>query len=297
VKKTIRDYLEITGDPSLIPFKLHDFGYRGVSSEESAAIGGAAHLVNFKGSDTLAGILMLNAYYSPSEFPGYSIPASEHSTMTSWGEDHELDAYANMLVQYPTGMVSIVCDSYDIKNAVTNLIGKKLKDNVLGRYGVTILRPDSGDPVPVMIEVLESLEASFGVSRNAKGYKLLNPMVRVIQGEGNNPAAIRRMLDTLRWREWSADNIAFGMGGGLLQQVNRDTQQFAFKCSAIRRAGVWHDVYKTATGKASKRGRFLRNDLLEDVFRDGAVLTNPTLEEVRARAELKDEVVVPTSKG
>ena len=284
IKKVIRKYLELTGDPTTITFKLHDFGYRGVSSEESASIGGAAHLTSFTGTDNPEGIEMLDTYYHPTTFPGFSIPASEHSTITSWGEEHEVDAYRNMLEKYPTGLVACVSDSYDIFHACSELWGTQLKDKVLSRDGVLIIRPDSGDPVPTMMKVLNILGDKFGTTKNEKMFKLLDPHVRVIQGDGNRGLEdIERMLDTMRWQGWSADNIAFGMGGGLLQNVNRDTLEFAFKCSAINRGGVWHDVYKTATGKISKRGRF---ENLIEVFRDGEVLTSPGLEEIRQRAEI-----------
>lgn len=323
VKKIIKKYLELTGDPASVTFKLHDFGYRGVSSEESASLGGAAHLVNFQGTDTVVGIALLQAYYQSQNMPGFSIPASEHSTMTSWGQDHELEAYTNMLEQYPTGLVACVSDSYDIFNACKELWGNKLKDRVLARDGVLVIRPDSGDPAPTILKILSILEEAFGTTENEKGFKLLNPHVRIIQGDGVNPSSIERILDTMKWQRWSADNIAFGMGGALLQQVNRDTQQFAFKCSAIRRAGVWHDVYKTATGKESKRGRlYLIKDpnntfctindegmladpsspedtisikslpgfgYLKTRFENGVTYNEPHFDDLRQRAEIKQE--------
>jgi nicotinamide phosphoribosyltransferase len=228
----------------------------------------------------------LASYYSPRTFPGFSIPASEHSTITSWGQSHEVDAFANMLEKYPTGLVACVSDSYDIFHACSDLWGGELKDKILSRDGVLVIRPDSGDPVPNMLKILDILGEKFGTTKNEKGFKLLNPHIRVIQGDGNRSINdIERMLDTMKWQRWSSDNIAFGMGGGLLQNVNRDTLRFAFKCSAIRRAGVWQDVYKTATGKASKRGRFENNNLVE-VFRDGNVLSSPGLDEIRQRAEV-----------
>src|SRR5689334_2156476 len=146
IKKIIGGFLERTGDPSLLPFKLHDFGYRGVSSEETAAIGGAAHIVNFKGTDNVAGIILLKDFYSVTDMPAFSIPASEHSTMTAWGKDHEADAYRNMLKSYPTGTVACVSDSYNIFNACEKIWGELLKPDVLARQGTLVIRPDSGDP-------------------------------------------------------------------------------------------------------------------------------------------------------
>lgn len=320
VKKIVKKYLEATGDVAGLPFKLHDFGYRGVSSEESAMIGGASHLVNFLGSDTLLAIDMIKQYYKSKEVISKSIPASEHSTITSWGMMYERKAYENMLEQYPTGLVACVSDSYDIFNACENLWGGELRDRVMKRDGVLIIRPDSGDPCPTILKVLDILGDKFGFTKNDKGFKVLDPHVRVIQGDGVNPSSIERILNTMQWRQWSADNIAFGMGGALLQKMDRDTQSFAFKCSAMEDEKGWHSVFKTATGKKSKKGKLFLgkhedgtyetltwaqypldrdpeiskkmekelygNDILQEVFRDGVILKETTLDKVRELASL-----------
>src|SRR6202163_3007371 len=127
IKQIIGEALVRTGDPSLLPYKLHDFGFRGVSSRESAAIGGAAHLFNFLGTDTLAAIELLQQYYA-ADMPGFSIPASEHSTITAWGREHEVQVYENMLDNAPEGVLACVSDSYNIFDAVRNLWGGKLRD-------------------------------------------------------------------------------------------------------------------------------------------------------------------------
>ena len=311
IKRIIGGFLERTGDPSLLPFKLHDFGYRGVSSEESAAIGGAAHLVNFKGTDTVAGIVLLQDYYQAKSMPGFSIPASEHSTITAWGKEHELDAYRNMLQAYPTGLVACVSDSYDIYNACEKLWGEMLKPDVVHRNGTLIIRPDSGDPVTVLTRVFDILGEKFGSETNSKGYRVLSPCVRVIQGDGVNMFTIQNMLYQLsKFYGWSADNLAFGMGGALLQQLNRDTLKFAFKCSAAEINGKWQPVYKdpvTDPGKNSKHGRmalvesepgrfhsienvqgaeFENQDCLVPIFENGKILLNHDLDSIRERAEV-----------
>jgi nicotinamide phosphoribosyltransferase len=129
MRNTILKYLEETGDPSLISFKLHDFGFRGSTSVESAGIGGLGHLVNFMGTDTIAALRVAKYFYHE-KMAGYSIPAAEHSTITSWGKTNEAKAFANMLKRFPTGLVAVVSDSYNIYNAVSNLWGKELKDEV-----------------------------------------------------------------------------------------------------------------------------------------------------------------------
>ena len=141
----VLNYLEATGDTSLIDFKVHDFGFRGSTSVESAGIGDSAHLVSFKGTDTFQGIRVARKYYGE-PMAGFSIPAAEHSTITSWGYENEKDAYANMLKAFPTGLVAVVSDSYDIYNACREIWGKELKEAVLARDGVLVVRPDSGYP-------------------------------------------------------------------------------------------------------------------------------------------------------
>ena len=303
IKQIIGEALVRTGDPSLLPFKLHDFGFRGVSSRESAAIGGAAHLFNFLGTDNLAAIELLQQYYG-ADMPGVSIPASEHSTITAWGKDHEVDAYENILDNVPDGIVACVSDSYDIYNAVRNLWGGKLRDKVLQRNGTLVIRPDSGDAIAVLEEIFNIAGEKFGYEVNRKGWKVLTPQVRFIQGDGVNYHTIQNMISQLTRKGWSMDNWGFGMGGALLQQINRDTLRFALKCSAIDIHGQWHDVYKqpvTDPGKDSRAGRFVLlkqanefvtvkqesgvaiqgADQLETVLEDGVLRREQTLDEIR----------------
>lgn len=284
-KKIILKYLEETGDPNLIPFKFHDFGYRGVSSDESAMIGGAAHLVNFMGTDTVAGIEMLMMYYN-ADMCGFSIPASEHSTMTSWGKDNEGKAYENMLDTYPTGLVACVSDSWDIDNAVDKIWGQDLHDKIMKRDGTLVIRPDSGDPVEITLRIVESLGKRFGFTTNEKGFKVLDPHVRIIQGDGVNLESIEAILANFKKNGWSADNIAFGAGGKLLQAHDRDEQQFAIKCSSITIDGIETDVYKqpkTDPTKNSKRGRLKLVQDLDGVIRtreSGKIYTMEAYEEL-----------------
>jgi nicotinamide phosphoribosyltransferase len=258
IKNAILEYLERTGDPGTINFKLHDFGARGVSSLESAGIGGAAHLVNFMGSDTITGVLYAREYYNAG-VAGFSIPAAEHSTITSWGRDNEVEAYRNMLNQFakPGSIVAVVSDSYDVFNACEKLWGEELRQQIIDSGATVVIRPDSGDPLEINSRLIRILGEKFGYTVNAKGYKVLNH-VRLIQGDGVNENTVRTILGNFLINGWSADNIAFGMGGALLQIVDRDTQKFAMKASAACVDGVWRDVQKdpiTDSGKKSKKGR------------------------------------------
>jgi nicotinamide phosphoribosyltransferase len=304
-KEIILRALERTGDPSLIDFKLHDFGARGVSSLESAGLGGMAHLINFMGTDTVSGIMAAMEYYDASVC-GFSIPAMEHSTVTSWGRENEVASYRNMLKLYgkPGALLACVSDSYDIFEACKKW-GTELKQEVIDSGAVVVIRPDSGDPTSVVNQCLKILDKYFGHTVNAKGFRVLNN-VRVIQGDGIDHVSINSILTVMEMNGYSADNVAFGQGGALLQQINRDTLEFAMKCSAAMIKGKWVDVYKdpiTSSMKKSKRGRLMLveedgkfvtkpleygqhiHDLLKTRYVDGRICNITNFDQVRARAK------------
>ena len=315
IKKVITKFMvETGGDLAGLNFKLHDFGARGASSNESAMIGGMAHLVNFMGTDTIAAVVGAKRYYDE-PVAAFSIPAAEHSTITSWGRENEAKAYANMLKQFAKqgSILAVVSDSYDIFNAVENLWGGELREEVINSGATLVVRPDSGDPVEVVTKVVKLLDSKFGSTVNAKGYKLLNH-VRVIQGDGINIDSVTAILESLKSNGFCADNVAFGMGGALLQAPQRDDQKFAMKCSAALINGEWVDVYKdpiTDHGKRSKKGRLglvyecgigscgfhtvpediaeKRGNVLQTVFEDGELLIEDTFANIRKRAEVKPE--------
>lgn len=310
IKKHIFNLLRETADDASaeIGFKLHDFGSRGVSSQETSAIGGAAHLVNFQGTDTMTALLLMRKFYN-APMAGFSIPAAEHSTITSWGREAETDAYRNMLRHFakPNALVAVVSDSWDIYNAVENIWGEQLRQEIIDSGATVVIRPDSGDPVEVVTKVAKILGEKFGTEINSKGYKVLKN-VRIIQGDGINEDSIADILASLKAEGFSATNIAFGMGGALLQKVNRDTLRFAYKCSALEIGGKWRDVYKqpiTDSGKSSKKGRLdlvsengayqtvrledgeiaKPNSAMRTVFENGELLIDDDLDAVRKRAD------------
>lgn len=293
-KQIILKGLKDTGDESLIDFKLHDFGARGVSSFESAGIGGLAHIAVFMGTDTLTAIDYAIEYYDADSAPAFSVPAMEHSTVTSWTRDGEVDSYRNMIRTYgaPGKIVSIVSDSYDIFNAI-KLFGTELKQDIIDTGCYLVVRPDSGDPATIVTKVLQLLDLYFGSTANEKGYKVINHNVRVLQGDGINHQSIRSILFSAQLAGFSADNITFGQGGALLQIVNRDDLKFAMKCSAAFIDGEWVEVYKdpiTDQGKKSKRGRL-------DLVKIGGVyhtVRHEDLEFQNAIAAETGEFIVPS---
>jgi nicotinamide phosphoribosyltransferase len=316
VRKVVTQYYEETATPGSeagIDFVLNDFGFRGVSSVESAKIGGAAHLLNFNGSDNLAGSGMALNYYNAQKVYGLSIPATEHSICTLLGKDGELEVFKHVLKTFPTGIIACVSDSYNIFKACEDYWGEELKAEILNRKGTLVIRPDSGDPVMTLVKIFEILFDKFGYTVNEKGYKVLPPQVRVIQGDGVNYEAIKTMYEALKQHNISAENLVLGMGGALLQKVDRDTQRFALKCSSAVIDGKEVQVEKSPTEmdaggnitesfKKSKAGRLKLvkingtfktvnqsdNDGLADelhtVFENGELVNTITFEQVRANA-------------
>jgi nicotinamide phosphoribosyltransferase len=307
--KVIHKYLLATADNlEGLLFKMNDFGYRGVSSQETAAISAAAHLVNSMGTDTLPGIILAMEYYN-AEMAGYSIPATEHSVVCSWGREGEFDCIKNLLKTHPTGLVAGVSDTNNIFHAC-KMYGTELKELIMSRDGTFVVRPDSGHPPTIVCAVLKILCEGFKdeltyVGEN-KGYKLLPTQIRVIQGDGIDLEMLEEILRWMKQEGYSADNIAFGSGGGLLQKVDRDSLKMAFKASSFIIDGKRHDERKdpiTDPGKRSKLGRFKvvtddngklvtvdendpREDHLQTVYLNGEILVSPEFHEIRERAAL-----------
>ncbi|XP_017666981.1 nicotinamide phosphoribosyltransferase isoform X1 [Chiroxiphia lanceolata] len=322
-KKILAKYLlETSGSLEGLEYKLHDFGYRGVSSQETAGIGASAHLVNFKGTDTVAGIALIKKYYGTKDpVPGYSVPAAEHSTITAWGKDHEKDAFEHIVTQFSSVPVSVVSDSYDIYNACEKIWGDDLRHIIEARSpeAPLIIRPDSGNPLDTVLKVLEILGKKFPITENSKGYKLLPPYLRVIQGDGvdintlQEGMLVEQIVEGMKKNKWSIENIAFGSGGALLQKLTRDLLNCSFKCSYVVTNGLGVNVFKDPVAdpnKRSKKGRLSLHrtptgeyvtleegkgdleeygqDLLHTVFKNGKVTKSYSFDEVRQNARLKN---------
>jgi nicotinamide phosphoribosyltransferase len=313
-KRVILPHMERTMDAEAVKkallYMLHDFGFRGATCVEAAGIGGAAHLLNFLGTDTLPALDILEDYYD-SPNAGVSVPATEHSIMTAGGltQEGEERVVRHLLDQHPTGPLSIVGDSRDIYNFCENIIGGTFRDRILKRNGVIIPRPDSDDPLDVMPRCLSLLASKFGAHENKQGFLELPPQVKLLWGDGLDLEMIDKICLHVTQRNWSMSNIAtFGMGGGLLQRVHRDTQRKAFKCSAQCQDGIWRDIWKDPIdkSKASKRGRLdlvkvndeyktlteaeafkqgLRSEM-NTVFETGNILKRFKIDEMRDRAKL-----------
>ena len=319
IKEEIGNWLDQTADTrDSLPFMLHDFGYRGVSSEESAGIGGLAHMINFMGTDTVAALIVAMDYYHATGVVGFSVIASEHSTMCananialrddSMSAEKMVEILERRVKETGTfQIVSAVGDTFDIYRFARDIVGNKLKERIVNSGGRFVVRPDSGDPVTVPIDVVTILMQQFGYTVNSKGYKVLPPYIRVLQGDGITFDSIHDILYFAAERGLSAENFVFGQGGALLQNVTRDDYKFAQKACAICVNGEWRDIFKdpvTDSGKTSKKGRLTTvqtydgmivskriedllptdMDLMEDVFVNGVLLRDQSFEEIRELA-------------
>lgn len=308
LRMAIQPFLDrTTDDPmGLQPSRISDYGCRSTSSVEQAAIGGAAHLVHFNSSDSLPAILQARRFYKTS-MPARSIPAAEHGTIIAWGQQHEAEAYANMIDNFASfGAYSVVSDSFDLHNAVSEIWGKKLQTKVRAAGGILVVRPDSGDPIDTPVQVVAQLAYAYGTRLNGKGFKVLDANVRVLQADGVSIQDIQMILGRLEGMGFSAENISFGMGSGLLHKINRDTMSFTMRTSAVQDAdGQWRAVVRRPANPQEKipmAGRMAaiadgydiatvplddlgpRQNLLQPVWQDGQLLVDWSLDEIRARA-------------
>lgn len=309
IEKGIR---ETGGSPEEYFFRLVDFGYRGVSSEETAGIGGACHLLNSFSTDNIRGILFAMATYNaPMNIAG-SVIASEHSVATPFGLDEkgEREYIRYMISSVPKDKpVSVVGDSKNIYNFAWILANdEEIRQLIEERTAPFILRPDSGDPEEVLPKVFNILWDGFGGTINDKHFKVLNPCIRILQGDGIQLETIIGIIQVLKSNRIAIENLVFGSGGKLLQAHDRDEQRFAIKCCYAIINGEEVNVEKnpdTAPSKRSKKGRLkllpspfgfstLQSstcsaatfdshiDALVPVFEDGVILKLYSWEEVQA---------------
>ena len=237
--------------------RLHDFGFRGCTCIEQSVLGGSAHLLSFQGSDTMSACYHVQHHLNGGVKRGISIPATEHSVMTSWTD--EIEAVKNILNNFRTSpFVACVMDSYNYENALKTLLPvvKGIYDSWRVQSGrdttqIFVIRPDSGKPIDQVLKGLRAAETVFGFDMVGE-YKVLKNSA-VIQGDGIDYRVVQEILDAVLAAGYSANNVAFGMGGGLLQKVNRDTMSFATKlCHITYDNGEIRHVMKSTNGEPGK---------------------------------------------
>lgn len=298
---------------------LNDFGLRGSSSLRSAQIGGAAAMLSTRGSDNAPAGILIQEYYGSNTVWPMSVPATEHMLLTMKGIEGELEMMRRALTTHPTGTIACISDSYQVFHACSVYWGGELRELILSRKeGCLVIRLDSGDPVMTVLKVLSILFDKFGFETNSKGYKVLPPQVRIMQSDGVDYESILAIYGAMKMNKISAENIFFGMGGALLQKVNRDTNKYAFKCSWASIGGEGRDVQKSPVEllgngelqesfKKSKPGKLKlildgtvyktvrleefpdKEDQLSTVYENGNVKLDNTFEEAREKlAEYKN---------
>lgn len=307
----VRKMIETAFDESVdndrrdqIAFKFHDFGFRGASSTESAEIGASGHLLSFLGTDTMRAVASLYDYYNLDEeddesMPAFSVEASEHSVMCANSDaDNRNDRNALMKMlerlEKNGGIVSVVADTYDVYRFAKWVTEPEIQDRIKSSGGTFVLRPDSGDPLEVPIDVIEILLEGFGSSVNSKGYRVLPDHIRVLQGDGVNQNSIQEILNRMLAKGISAENIVFGAGGALLQHCDRDWFKFAMKASSITVGDEERDVFKdpiTDSVKRSKKGRVTTfKDQNGNYFSD-------RIELQRVNTKIKDQLITVYENG
>lgn len=264
-RRLLDDYADRTGTPrSFVDFQAHDFSLRGVGGVYDGAAHGIGHLFSFKGSDNVPSIDFLEDHYqTEGEFLASGVPATEHSVMCVGGKETEIETYRRLIEDvYPSGIVSIVSDTWDYWNVLTN-IAAQLKETILNRQpdalglAKVVFRPDSGDPerilcgdpdaepgTPAFKGSLELLWEVFGGTFNEKGYRELNPRVGLIYGDSITLPRAKSILENMRRHAWASGNVVFGIGSYTYQYHTRDTFGMAMKTTWSQINGEGVEVMK-----------------------------------------------------
>lgn len=311
---------ETVGDTGFVQFQGHDFSFRGMSSLESAVLSGMGHLLSFVGTDTVPAIQGAEEYYGADvekELVGCSIPASEHSIQCAYGDD--LKYFTELLTRvHPSGFVSIVSDGYDLWDVLTRVV-PILKDTILARDGKVVIRPDSGDPVKIVIGnpegkteaerkgVIELLWDIFGGTVSPQGYKVLDGHIGCIYGDAITRGRAKDICEGLKAKGFASTNMVYGIGSYTYQYNTRDTFGYAMKSTLCVIDGKEIQIFKdpvTDNGvKKSAKGAVRvtegkdglqfedqltlaeseQGTLLQDVFVDGKLLINETFSGIRNR--------------
>lgn len=316
-KQILNKYAEETGvDPSFIPFQGHDFSFRGMQSPEAAISSGLGFLTSFSGTDTLP-VLQASKHFYDSENVGFSVPASEHSVMCSHGKEGEIDTLKYLMNQYPTGILSVVSDTWDLWKLITDYL-PQLKEEILSRDGKLVIRPDSGDPVDIICGenallkgncsdteikgVIELLWDIFGGTINDKGYKVLDPHIGVIYGDSITPERAIQIAERLKAKGF-ANQVVYGVGSYSLGYATRDSQGGAVKSTYVEVNSEPRPIFKdpiTDDGtKKSSKGLLKVNENLElednvsweeeetgmllPLYVDGTFIRRTTLEQIRTK--------------
>lgn len=313
--------VETSSVPEFVDWQGHDFSMRGMSGIEASVSSAAAHLLSFTGTDTIPAIDFLEKYYnanSDEELIGGSVSATEHSVMCMGTTEGELETFKRLICEvYPTGIVSIVSDTWDLWKVLTAYL-PALKNEITNRTGKVVIRPDSGDPVDIICGnpngkneqeikgVIELLWDVFGGYVNEKGYKELIPQIGAIYGDSITLERAIQICEGLKAKGFASTNVVLGIGSFTYQYNTRDTFGFAMKATYGEVNGEGREIFKDpvtddGTKKSAKglikiesrNGNYVLVDQvrwpiekegeLKEVFRDGKLLIDQSLKEIRHR--------------
>lgn len=327
-RRLLNDYAARTGgDLQFVPWQGHDFSFRGMAGLEAAVLSGAGHLLSFTGTDTIPAIDFLEEYYnadSDKELIGGSVPATEHSVMCMGTQDGEINTFRRLILDvYPAGIVSIVSDTWDFWQVITEYL-PRLKEDILARNGKVVIRPDSGDPVKIICGDDDAVPGSpeykgavvcmwetFGGNVTDKGFKVLDPHIGLIYGDSITLERCKAICEGLIRKGFASTNVVLGIGSYTYQYVTRDTFGFAVKATYGEVNGEGRNIFKdpkTDDGtKKSARGLITvygddrkvtgmkdeaskteaAEGLLQPVYLDGVLLKDLHLQDIRTRIALR----------
>ena len=316
---------ETGGDIGFVDFQMHDFSARGMNGTWDSSSSGAGHLTSFVGTDTVSAIDFMEEFYNANaekELIGCSVPAAEHSCIMAGGMQDEFETFKRFITKvYPNGIASIVSDTWDFWNIVNPNGGTiaKLKKEILARNGKIVIRPDSGDPVKIIVGdkdapavslenkgAIECLWEIFGGTKTDKGYKVLDSHIGLIYGDSITLERAYQIMHGLKKKGFASTNVVLGVGSFTYTYTTRDTYGFAIKATAAKVNGEYRELFKdpktdtgmkkSATGflsvKKDAYGNFFLKDRvsieeahndseLKEVFRDGKLLKEVSLAEIR----------------
>jgi nicotinamide phosphoribosyltransferase len=267
-KKILTKWAKKTDENNLgfVNFQAHDFSFRGMQHPEAAISSGLGFLTSFMGTDTIPTLQAAEYYYATIDV-AFSVPASEHSVMTAYGKEEEIEGFKRLMKQFPTGILSVVSDSFNLWQVLTKFL-PELKEEILARDGKLVIRPDSGDPVDIICGynpdfnkggyiplkgtenmphnkgVIELLWDVFGGTVNEQGYKVLDSHIGCIYGDSITMERAEQICARLEAKGFASTNIVFGVGSYSMGYATRDNQGGAIKATYCEVNGVGREIFK-----------------------------------------------------
>lgn len=308
-------------DLQAVDYQAHDFSMRGLAGMDAVMTSGAAHLLSFKGTDSVPSLTFIEKYYNGNtdhSLIGTTVPATEHSVMCMGTQGDELGTFKRLITEiYPSGIVSVVSDTWNLWTVLLEYL-PLLKEDITNRQGKLVIRPDSGDPVHILCGnpngatdaekkgVIALLWDVFGGKTNSKGYKELAPCIGAIYGDSITLERAEAICQQLLAKGFASTNVVLGVGSFTYQYNTRDTFGFAMKATYGEVKGVGRAIFKnpiTDDGtKKSAKGllKVVRQDgtyVLEDnvtwaeeqtgalqtVYKDGQLLLNENFSTIQSR--------------